>query len=93
MSTTANTAARELAEALGALFADYPMASPEAATLTLTVDTHTGRPLQIDGDPDQLVWLADLIRRGHQDQDRAQPGHPKEGVCAHCDQHEDAIHI
>lgn len=39
------TAARDLAEALGALFADYPMAEPEADTVTLTIDTHTGRPL------------------------------------------------
>lgn len=85
------TAARELAEALGMMFDDYPMASPQAPTLTLTITGHGGKPLQIDADAGQLAWLARLVEKGRQNTDRSHYDHPDTGVCAHCGQHADAV--
>ena len=94
MSTTdPRTAARDFSEALAALFADYPMADPGEGTLTLTISGHDGPPFQVVGDPTQLAELAALVRRDHENTDRAHPGHPREGVCAHCGQHEDSVQI
>lgn len=79
---------RRLAEALGALFAKYPASPDGADTLTLTITGYGGAPLQVDGDPGQFGWIADLVEgaRSHDD-------HPDHGVCAHCGQHKDAVQV
>lgn len=90
---TAPEAARALVEALGMMFDDYPMASPDAPTLTMTITGHGGKPLQVDADPEQLAWLARLVELGRRDADRSHRDHVDHGVCAHCGKHEDAVQI
>lgn len=78
INPTPKAAARRLAEALGALFAEYPVSPDGADTLTLTITGHGGAPLQVDGDPGQFGWIADLVERAHADADASHPGADEE---------------
>lgn len=84
-------AAADLARQLSRMLTpamDAPAAETPAPAhpFTLAITGPEGVHHQVVGiDADQLDALARLIQRGRIDADRFVPGHPREGVCAHCE--------